>query len=451
MNSSKQRIVIKKKKKKQGFSLINFFLGIVCTVGFGGLYLSFSISNINTTGTQGKADGTVSTAASSSSKTLLRSKSSAESKGADVNTSSTESKKADEEKTPQRFVKINHAVEGAKLKKSNEPGHLQFDILQASYESKSHYITDNLWQDILNKGVEIMEKNNYAKHLVVIEVGAHIAKQSIDAAKLKYHAYCVEPSPKSFKMMYTAAGFRLRKEPQLAPYLHLLNMAAGSETGNMLEFKSAGSTGDHIGNFDMWNMKVGNADPDLPASKKGDIVKVSSLKIDDLIYNRGNYISKFDGLSSDPPPPPPIDDVFAIKIDTQGYEPEVFSGLTESIKNNKIKYVLFEYWPNGMALLNNRTDKCEFATQILTNLVSAGYTLHALPVLFHPSIRLREVHYGVTRWFERPFDDYKADCEYLLNLEQKFPLEDYKAGFWTDYLAVAPGSDPIEAKAFGYV
>ena len=192
---------------------------------------------------------------------------------AEKNTPATQPKK--EEYNKAGFIKIDHAAEAAKLKKSNEPGHLQFSILQASYESKSHYITDNLWQDILNTGVEIMEKNNYTKNLVIIEIGAHEVKQSADAAKLKYHAYCVEPSPKSFQSMHSATCKLIDKEPELAPYIHLLNRAAGAETGNtLLEFNSAGSTGDHVSDFNMWKMTAGSTkDANLPKSKKGKIVK----------------------------------------------------------------------------------------------------------------------------------------------------------------------------------
>ena len=446
----RQRIIINKKKKK-GSPILCLFLIVFCTVVLLGFYVNIVVvKDLSQDGSTSSKTSESKKNISSFTKTSSHDKKSEEikvRKGEDDYKVATTAVKKEH-----MFEKINHTIEGAKLKVLNKPGHLQHNILQAGYESKKQYITDNVWQDILNKGAEIMEKNHYSKHLVSIEVGAHRPKQSLDAAKMNFHTYCVEPSPKSFQKIHTSTAFKVHKEPKLGPYIHLLNMAAASKTGEMLEFKSEGSTGDHVGNFDMWNMKANDNTNESVVVASGNMVQVSSLRLDDLIYNRVDMIKELNhnGLESGSNPPP-IDEVHAIKIDTQGFEPAVFSGLEESIKDNKIKYILFEYWPNGMALLNNRSDKCEFATQILTKLVSAGYTLYALPVLFHPSIRLKEVHYGVTRWFERPFDDYKADCEYLLDMEKKFDLKDYKAGFWTDYLAVSPDSEPIVPTTFGYV
>ncbi len=109
-----------------------------------------------------------------------------------------------------------------------------------------------------------------------------------------------------------------------------------------------------------------------------------------------------------------------------------------------------EYWPNGMGLLTGR-DKCGAAVGILTQLIDAGYTLYALPIEVHPKGKTKENKLALADWQSRPLNDLKADCQYILDLEKKSPVEGYFMGFWTDFLAVAPGSDPIEPKTYGLI
>jgi hypothetical protein len=136
-----------------------------------------------------------------------------------------------------------------------------------------------------------------------------------------------------------------------------------------------------------------------------------------------------------------------LQVDTQGFEPQVFARLKESIRHRKIQYIMTEYWPNGMGLLNNRADKCDLATEMISSLVSAGYTLYALPVVAHGSIKDKGIHNAMLHWEDRPLHDLKADCEFFLNIEKRFPNEEYHMGYWTDYLAIAPGADPIDLKS----
>ena len=156
----------------------------------------------------------------------------------------------------------------------------------------------------------------------------------------------------------------VEKDPSVGEFIHLYNVAAGGESSGMLDFVSSGGTGDHVGEFDMWNMKPGKPPEDWPAAKKGKVVQIPSMKLDDIVYNKvkPNAIKGLESGSN----PPKIDDVWAIKVDTQGFEPKVFEGLKESIKDQKFQYVMTEYWPNGIGLLNNRQDsKCELAVEIL--------------------------------------------------------------------------------------
>ncbi len=269
-----------------------------------------------------------------------------------------------------------------------------------------------IWDGLIANGVKMMEDNGYSKHLVTFEVGAHSAGQSIDAVKAKFDTHIFEPSPASYERIKRSMAGVIRENGEIEKYLHLHNVAVGSTTGDMLDFAASGGTGDHVGEFDIWNMKPGATTDEKLKAKSGTLVKIPSMKLDDLIFHHS--IEK----------EAPIEEVYALKVDTQGFEPHVFSGLEESIKNHKIQYILTEYWPNGMALMNNRSDKCDLAVETLSPIVSAGYSIYALPITVHASVK------GVARkineqWQKRSFDDLRADCEYLLNLEKTYYNPDY--------------------------
>ncbi len=195
-------------------------------------------------------------------------------------------------------------------------------------------------------------------------------------------------------------------------------------------------------------MVPGSEPEDFPEHKKSKMVEVPSLKLDDIImYNKAKpepkQLSGFESGSK----LPKISKVFAMKIDTQGFEPKVFAGLKQSIRNQRIEYILTEYWPKGMGLYDKR-DACEVAVQLLETLIEAGYKLYALPIVVHGSIDDRAIHDKLSDWEQRPLDDINADCQYLLDLEKEFKNENYHIGYWTDILAIAPYAEPIEPKAF---
>jgi FkbM family methyltransferase len=229
---------------------------------------------------------------------------------------------------------------------------LHENILRAIDEmsefQKRQYGADQVWEDIIYKGETIMKKNGYKEHLTVIEVGAQNAVQTILAAKYNFHVHCVEPSPKSFNRIRWNISQKFKNDER-RKFVHLYNAAAGSESGGMLEFRSTGGTGDHVGEIDMWNMKRGETPDDWPEEKRGEIIKVPSIQLDDIIYDHKIKPFKSEGLNEEEEENSPIgfDKVYALKIDTQGYEPSVFAGLKKSIRAHKIKYIMTEYWPKG--------------------------------------------------------------------------------------------------------
>lgn len=99
-----------------------------------------------------------------------------------------------------------------------------------------------------------------------------------------------------------------------------------------------------------------------------------------------------------------------------------------------------------MGLIANKLkDPCSVAIQILDMLRGAGYKLYALPTQGHPSAWnfSKTIFHHVADWKKRPLDDYKADCQHFLDYETEFPNPNYHMGYWSDILAVAPGSQPF--------
>jgi len=266
--------------------------------------------------------------------------------------------------------------------------------------------SDDLWTILVNHASDFTAGNQ--RPGVAMEVGMHSAKQCLEAAKAGLEAHCFEPSPTSFERVKYQVN---SEEQEVRNRVAIYNKAASGTSEGTVDFKSSGGTGDHVGEFDMWRMKKTTDTNDM---KGGKIVRVPQVRLDDIVSKQE-------------------DGVFVLKVDTQGFEPVVFSGLSESLKQHKIKYILMEYWPRGMDLQAGKQDAC-VAADLLSNLVEAGYTLYALSVIAHP-----KAPQGYKRVVnDRPVDDLRENCQWYFDLEKKFPSDEYKMGYWSDVLAVAP-------------
>ncbi len=80
--------------------------------------------------------------------------------------------------------------------------------------------------------------------------------------------------------------------------------------------------------------------------------------------------------------------------------------------------------------------------KILDQLISAGYTLYALKVESHPKAPLRSQSLQAEAK-SRPYNVKRTEeyCNWFFQLEDKYFDEEYKFGYWSDFLAVAPGVD----------
>eukprot|EP00558_Chaetoceros_sp_UNC1202_P010064 CAMPEP_0197240838 /NCGR_PEP_ID=MMETSP1429-20130617/7042_1 /TAXON_ID=49237 /ORGANISM="Chaetoceros sp., Strain UNC1202" /LENGTH=247 /DNA_ID=CAMNT_0042700563 /DNA_START=1 /DNA_END=744 /DNA_ORIENTATION=+ len=214
--------------------------------------------------------------------------------------------------------------------------------------------------------------------------------------------------------------------------IRFYQMAASSQSGQQLEFTSSGSTGDHVGGgFDGWLMKKVPYDP--TSSNKDEKVTVNSVRIDDIIHNKIGPTDVF-GVEKDSLVP--IDRLFFLKVDVQGFEPHVFSGLTDAIREKKMDFILMEFWPKGMDLVNDAEEKCILGANILQQLYDSGYKLFSMGTVSHPKSPKAAQLYGKT--VIPRSDDPLAFCKFYYEIEEKNPSDEYHMGYWTDVFAMSP-------------
>ncbi|KAL3924215.1 MAG: hypothetical protein SGILL_001178 [Bacillariaceae sp.] len=263
------------------------------------------------------------------------------------------------------------------------------------------------------------------QHQAVIEVGMHNYVQCLQAATEGFQAHCFEPSPSSFQRITNNIGVKTGGSPELKDRVHLYNVAAGSEESSV-PFVANGGTGDHVGQVDMWKMETISTSKELTGNSE--IIQVPSQRLDS-------------SLATLPEP------IFLLKIDTQGFEPQVFAGLTHVLSSpNKPRFVLTEFWPRGMDVIAGKTNReCIGVSQVLQIMVNHGYRLYVLPVESHPKAPIFRNLAKMQK--TRPLDDVHKYCQWFYDLEDKHPSEEYKMGYWTDFLAVsADGELPQELK-----
>jgi FkbM family methyltransferase len=272
-----------------------------------------------------------------------------------------------------------------------------------------------VWDQLVEEGSYQMRKKQVG---VVMEVGMHKAKQCLQAATAGLQSHCIEPSPTSFqrvKMGIQHASSTIQSRT------HLYQYAAGSESGNTVPFIASGGTGDHVGNIDMWNMQPGTPTDEKLVSKQGQLIDVPTIRVDDIIASKLQ-----DGETN----------VFLIKVDTQGFEPSVLAGLSDSLRSHKIQFLLMEYWPHGMDLIMNQPPGTCEAAALLQQLMDYGYTIYALPANSHPRAPPEAQLYIRTK--KMSLQNSTSFCQWLYNIEQLYPSSEYKMGYWADILAVAP-------------
>ena len=128
--------------------------------------------------------------------------------------------------------------------------------------------------------------------------------------------------------------------------------------------------------------------------------------------------------------------IHILKVDTQGFEPHVFAGLDQVLAQQKAKYILTEFWPRGMDVIAGKTNReCIGIPKVLAKLVENGYRLYALPAEAHPKSPIFRELGQLQR--QRPYGDVNKYCQWYYELEDQYPSDEYKMGYWTDLLAIS--------------
>ena len=91
-----------------------------------------------------------------------------------------------------------------------------------------------------------------------------------------------------------------------------------------------------------------------------------------------------------------------------------------------------------MDLISGSDTKCDTVVNLFNNFLRAGYTLHATNGESHPHGETKEIRNLLKSKTERPFDDLRQNCMWFYELQERFPIDGYKMGYWSDILAVAP-------------
>jgi len=190
-------------------------------------------------------------------------------------------------------------------------------------------------------------------------------------------------------------------------------------------------------------------------------VNVKSVAIDDIIQNKVRPTIDY-AESNSRSADGKIDKLFLLKVDKQGHEPSVFSGLKQSIREHKIDFIMTEYWPKGIDFMNDTMGpetECQKSIEMMQLMIDAGYTLYTTSVTSHrnapQNTALKAIHaHNHLRKpeIQTPIDSLRAHCMWFYDLERdpkylkmnpKRPTSEnyeYKMGYWTDVLAVAPGA-----------
>lgn len=142
---------------------------------------------------------------------------------------------------------------------------------------------------------------------IVADVGANIGYYTVQMAKKARLVYAIEPDKDNFEIL------KKNVENNKLENVVLINAAVGSKNEKIKLYKSTVNDGDHRvynpGNRDKFNV-------------------VECLRLDDILKNEQK--------------------ISLIKIDTQGWEPEVIEGAKEIIKRDS-PILFMEYWPNAYA------------------------------------------------------------------------------------------------------
>lgn len=277
---------------------------------------------------------------------------------------------------------------------------------------------DQLWHMLISSHPQ-------PRRAVVIEVGVADGTSSMYAADLGVRVLAVEPNRKWIDAPAFVAKGRAR------PNLERIHAAAASTDGEAV-FAGGGTGGLVVSDGRAAAEGTGRSRLFRKASGKrrggggkgrgsgkqhgmggmGGTVRVPSITLDSILAARS------------------ISHVYLVKIDVQGFELEVLRGLIGALREQRVLYVLLEFWPRGMH--QHGLD----AHDVLQLLHRHGYTLFDSRAL-RLGADASSVPLTAANTFQRPVG-LRTNVDWYLNNDARYRAN---FGYWTDMLAVASGGD----------
>lgn len=169
----------------------------------------------------------------------------------------------------------------------------------------------------IKSGEQFFADNNLKPNLpedpVIFDVGANEGRYADFMLSVfpKANLYCFEPHPKTFS--------RLEERVKGKSNVKTFNLALGSERGSSLLFERS----DHPEGSEMAS---------LHKSVITDFHKTKSVAIDTVIETVDSIVATHK-----------LEKIDFLKVDVEGHELEVLKGAAQTIKDNKLKIIQFEF------------------------------------------------------------------------------------------------------------
>ena len=152
-----------------------------------------------------------------------------------------------------------------------------FDGDFLDYRGREAVGPEVIWKELATEAGAL--KQNGTDPGVFFEVGVFNMVQCSIPAKSGIESHCIEPSPNNYQRVM--GGYKGQK-PEHKELIHVYNVAAGASSEGTVPFTKGGSTGDHVGDLDMWMMN-NTVDDNL-------VTMVPIKKMDDLVNEVGKPV-----------------------------------------------------------------------------------------------------------------------------------------------------------------
>ena len=233
-----------------------------------------------------------------------------------------------------------------------------------------------IWEENNTNYILDLMKANQNTDAIIIDIGANIGYYSLLSAAMGYTCYSFEPDPSNFEKLNSSIKLN-NFDNKIKLYKNALSNKA-NET--IILSTVAGSIVNH-GCLTVLKDFI---------STSRNTVQCVTLKLDDVINKNDN--------------------ILLIKIDVEGFEPEVIEGSLELIKSGNIQHILIEISP--------KFRKIEDYIKMICILVKNNYTkiinLDSLKILHYEEL-IKELHILP-----------KGQCDYLFIYEKDNTIFDLK-------------------------